>query len=365
MKQVKSSPSQDSGHSKQVCLSTTPEDEMAGLHASLFNLIVFSPDPDRTAYFRSLVEDIVDYFPCRVLFVEACSKRVDDCEGIVTDFNGYAQRKGPYLTGYEEVTLVYHPSQRDQISFRLLPYLLPDLPNYLIWGQDPTTEHDVLPALLPYTNRLIIDSEATDDLQRFTRQILGQIQGSNIDVIDLNWTRIKGWRDVVSEVFDTSVRVQQLSIAKELIIKYNGRQNPFFTHNEAQAIYLQGWLAAQLHWQLRSLERGSGVSTLQYSNGIRDTKVQLVAEDVDERSPGSILSLEIFGDGENHYTFERSPGQQVATVRVSSKTNCLLPFHLVLWGPERRYHFLRELFYCDPTTHYLHTLHTLSQQGWQ
>ena len=262
MKQPKTHSLSDKGLSKQVCLSTTPEDEMAGLHASLFNLVVFSPDPSRTPYFRSLVEDIVDYFPCRVLFTEACAKRDNPSKGITTEFNSYATRKGPYLTGYEEITLRYHPSQKEQLSFRLIPYLLPDLPNYLIWGQDPTTEHDVLPALLPYAHRLIIDSETTCDLQRFTRQILGQIQGSHIDVIDLNWTRIKGWRDVVSEVFDTPVRVQQLSLAEELIIKYNGRKNSFFTHNEVQAIYLQGWLAAQLHWQLRSLERGDGSTPL-------------------------------------------------------------------------------------------------------
>lgn len=351
--------------SKQVCLSTTPEDEIAGLHASLFNLVVYSPKPSRTPYFKSLVEDIVDYFPCRVLFVEACASSSEDCTGFAINFNSYAMRKGPYLTGYEEISLRCHSSQKEQIPFRLMPYFLPDLPIYLIWGQDPTTEYDILPTLLPVASRLIIDSEATDNLQRFTRQVQGQARGSNLDVIDLNWTRIKGWRDVIAEVFDTPSRVQQLSMAHKLVIKYNGRQDPFFSHNEIQAIYLQGWLAAQLHWQLRTLKRGAGNSQLNYHNGIQDMLVELIAEDVHERSPGSILSFEVWGEGDHHYAFKRLPGQQMATVQVSSTQTCQVPFNLVLWGSERRYHFLRELFYCDPTTHYLHTLHTLSQQGWK
>ena len=119
------------------------------------------------------------------------------------EFHSSAVRKGPYLTGYDEANIHFSPAQKAQIPFPVLPYLLPDLPVVLIWGQDPTAEQEILPHLLSVSNRLVYDSECAENLQRFSNRILAQSDASRTDLIDLNWVRMKGWRDAFDEVFDT------------------------------------------------------------------------------------------------------------------------------------------------------------------
>ncbi len=346
-----------------ISLDTCPEDKEVGLSSCLFNIVVFSPLPQRTKYFKGLVHSIVEHFPSRIHFAEM------DCRStapkVTVEFQSSAIRRGPYLTGYEEAIFHFTPEQRAQIPFLILPYLLPDLPVVLLWGQDPSTELEILPQLLKHSTRLIFDSETADNLQRFSARILAQAEASLVNLVDLNWARMKGWRDAFDEVFDTHGRLKQLRIAKKISITFNSREDDFFHKGAIQALYLQAWLASRLGWKLKHLEPGEPITRVTYSNGEDDTEIELCSEKYQESPPGSILSVEIEGGYEHHFSLKQKPGTEQATVHIASTEACELPFSVMISGPRLKYQFLKDLFYGGSSEHYLQTLQMLSQQDWK
>lgn len=177
----------------------------------------------------------------------------------------------------------------------------------LLRGQDPTTEHEILPHLLKFSSRLIFDSECADNLQRFSGRILALADSSPINLVDLNWVRMKGWRDAFDEVFDTPGRLEQLSLAKKVSITFNARTNDCFHKGAIQALYLQAWLAAQLQWKLRHLEPGDPITRIIYFNGVNDTEVELRTQVSEAVAPGSILGVDIEGGYDHQYCLKQKP----------------------------------------------------------
>ncbi|TXI40945.1 MAG: hypothetical protein E6Q59_02870 [Nitrosomonas sp.] len=349
--------------SKPINLETCSADQVGGFHAYLFNLVVFSPFKHRTPYLQRLVQSIADNFLSRVLFVE-----IDDTtpnSEPVIQFQSSALRKEPNITGYEEITFKVPKDQSEKVSFLLLPYLLPDLPVVMLWGQDPTTEHEILPQLIKFSNRLIFDSETAEDLARFSHRILTHADTTSTDLVDLNWARIKGWRDAFDEVFDCPARLEQLTLAKKISITYNSRQDEFFHHCTTQALYLQGWLSHQLGWKLRHLEPSKPTTRVVYFTGSGEAIVELRGIVSDERTPGAILGVEIEGAYENDFSLVEKSGTPQAMVHISSKETCELPFSVMISGPRLRYQFLKDLFYSRSSRHYLNTLRVLSHQDWK
>ncbi len=345
---------------KPIKLETCSEDRNSGLHACLFNLIVFSPSRHRSQYLEGVVQSVVENFPSRALFVE-----VDDSNNtITTEFRSSALRKGPYITGYEEIMFRVPKNECAKVPFVLLPYLLPDLPVVLLWGQDPTTEREILPHLIKYANRLIFDSENAENLQRFSHRVLAHADSSTTDLVDLNWARIKGWRDAFDEVFDSTARLEQLQLAKKIEITYNSRQDEFFHHCATQALYLQAWLSHQLGWKPRHLEPGDPATRIIYFNGSSDVTVELRSQESAERPPGSILRVEIAGAYDNCFSLQQKPGTQQAMVHISSTELCEMPFSVMIAGPRLRYQFLKDLFYSRSSRHYFNMLRVLSHQDW-
>lgn len=346
-----------------IKLNTASSDCSCGLNICLFNLVVFSGQKSRSEYYHNLVRSVVEHFPSRVLFVDI--ETDGEVSQVTTECASSAQRKGPSLTGNEEYVFHFPDNQREKVPFVLLPYLLPDLPVILFWGQDPTTEHEALPQLLKFSHRLIFDSESTENLQRFSQCILEQSDTSHTDLVDLNWARIKGWRDAFDEVFDSAARLEQLTLATKVVITYNSSENEFFHHTATQALYLQAWLAAQLGWKVRHLDPGDPVTRIVYFNGVNDTMIEISHQEAADRQPGEILSVDINGSSDNCFSLKLKSGTQQALVHIASNETCELPFSVMISGPRLRYQFLKDLFYGGSSQHYLNTLRTLSQQDWK
>lgn len=333
------------------------EERCNSLNTYLFNLIVYSPVKERSQYFYSLVEHIADHFPSRILFIEGAA---EEQQGIATEYHGVEQGEG-----CEQITFKVPQDQRDKISFVILPHLLSDLPVVSLWGQDPTTEQDVLPHLVKFSSRLIFDSDSADNLQRFSHRILALADASLVDLVDLNWARIKGWRDAFDEVFDSPARLEQLSLAKKITITYNGSKNQYQRCSAIQALYLQAWLAAQLGWKARHLEPADPITKIVYFNGVNDMHLELVSNEAKELPSGSILGIEIEGGHDQSFSLRLAPGMQQAIVHISSLEACELPFNVMISGPRLRYQFVKDLMYGRSSQHYLGTLHLLSQQDWK
>src|SRR5688572_12204280 len=100
----------------------------------LFNLVIYTAEEERTAYFGKLFAKISEKFPSNIIFIQAIDKPLPDKELVkkfVPENNNKSAKSG------EQFIIKAAPDQLSQVPFILLPMLLPDLPIYLIWGQNP------------------------------------------------------------------------------------------------------------------------------------------------------------------------------------------------------------------------------------
>jgi len=226
-----------------------------GSRSCLFNLIVYTHEPRRTAYFEGIVKIIKTQFPCRIISITGNPQAKESYFRVKM-----TTEKNSDGTGFacDHIYIDATGQDLNRVYFLLMPLFVPDLPIYLLWGQDPTTEYTILPHLEYFATRLIFDAETTEDLHQFSREMLNRMATSSIQVIDMNWARIGGWKEVLAEVCDSQERLDQLAKASSITLKYNNKPSDLFTHPETQAIYLQAWLAACLNWCYVNAEKNDG-----------------------------------------------------------------------------------------------------------
>ncbi len=343
-------------------LANASEGYYGSLEGCLFNLVIYVPDATKHEWLRGIADHVVSIFPSRIVFLE----QVGALEGSQpeTIISGPCTREGNGDKGHEEVSIRFQPEQRHQVPFMALPYLLPDIPVLLVWGEDPTQEPDILPHFVQAADRLIFDSDTSDNLQRFSHNLLAQREKLDLNLVDFNWVRIKGWRTALHKVFDTPEQIEDLKHASEIVISYNHRQDHPFQNSLTQAIYLQAWLAAQLGWRTRSVTNEASTHLVTYANGSVNPLIRLVPKCSEGHRAGTLICLDITTSKHQHYKIERVAGTCQASVSITSPEACQLPFTVMLRRPQRRFQFFKELFYSERSSIYFKMLRILTQQDW-
>ncbi|NGX57434.1 MAG: hypothetical protein K940chlam3_00325 [Chlamydiae bacterium] len=325
--------------------------------ASLFNFIIYTHEERRVPYFRDLVDTVIEKFPCRIIFIKGNTFEGED------EFHTEVTLKVTGSIACDHIEIHAGGKHLEQVPYYILPHLEPDLPIYLLWGQDPTSENEVLPRLMEYADRLIFDSECTAKLQEFSKNIIKNVQSFPCQVLDMNWARIAGWRNVIANGLDSPERIDQLCHAKEVTITYNDYQTEAFQHNQTQADYLQAWLATRLGWKLKSVSHGTK-TMLHYMTKGKDLTVRLVPTDIRSFSPGSITKFTVSTHDEHHFEFERHEEHpRQVLVNISSKDKCWIPFSLPLMTQSKGSAFIQELLYAHPSGHYLEMLEIISNEN--
>ncbi len=322
--------------------------------ASLFNFIIYTHEEKRVAYYREIVDTVIKKFPCRIIFVKGNTS--DEKDEFKTEIT--LKTAGPIACDHIEI----HAGGTHllQVPFYILPHLEPDLPIYLLWGQDPTSESEVLPQLVKFADRLIFDSECTDKIQKFSGKILSSLKSFSCQVLDMNWARLAGWRHVIASAMDSPERIDQLTHANEVTIVYNSHTTDAFSHTETQADYLQAWLATRLGWKYSSSSHDGNSTLLDYS-GIR---IRLTPQKASAFTPGSIISFIVSTEDAHQFNIERHEDNlRQVVVNISSKEKCWLPITMPILTHTKGPSFIRELLYAHPSYHYNEMLEIISNEN--
>lgn len=291
--------------------------------ACLFNLIVFSSLSSRTDYFRNIVQTVVEKFPCRVLFIssdpESSHPYLKTAVSVI--FSG--------SIACDNIDIGVSGTDLERVPFLLLPHLVPDLPTYLLWGEDPSKKNSLFAPLSNLATRLIFDSEAADNLSHFAKTLLNL---KNKDIADLNWARTEGWRDLAVSLFETA----SLAQAKKVRITYNCRKTLFFCHNKIQALYFSNWLCNRLHWKV---------------------KPEIIAVEWENLGPGNLIALDYETD-DNHIVQCKRLFDELHQVRVekSDLKKCDLPYQFVLGKSATGQSLAKEITRQGTSSHYLEVL---------
>jgi glucose-6-phosphate dehydrogenase assembly protein OpcA len=104
----------------------------------------------------------------------------------------------------EGIEITAGGAELSEVVHVLLPLMVPDLP-VVLWCRGGRAFTDpAIEALFPLADKIIFDSAAASDANA-ALQLLRSLRARGRRVADLTWTRLTGWREVLSQLFDDGV----------------------------------------------------------------------------------------------------------------------------------------------------------------
>ena len=334
------------------------------MRASLFNLIVYNQLSARTDYIRNIVQKIIEKFPCRILFIsfdpDASQNYLKTAVSVVTPLDAET------TIACDNIDIGVAGDNLQKVPFLLLPHIIPDLPVYLLWAEDPSSEHPLFQPLLNMADRVIFDSESADNLLSFAKTLLDLHSAHKIDIADLNWARTEGWRDLLASTFDSAERIDQLKSLKNLEISYNARETEFFCHLKIQSMYLLAWLSSQIGWKfLSSQKTASELSFLFNVSGDLPEQNQqstffIRSQAWEKLGPGTIISVNLESQDGHTYQCGRILQQyHHVSIQISMPHQCDLPYQFVLGQTATGQSLVKEICTKGTSEHYVTMLKEL------
>lgn len=326
------------------------------MRACLFNLIIYSKKSQRIGYLSEITQKIIEKFPCRIIFIthdETCSSH-----DLKTSVSVLTADEGEYEIVCDLIEIEVCSKDHPRVPFVILPHILPDLPIYLVYADDPSEKNPVAENLKNLASRIIFDSEGACSLPLFAKAVLGYHERCHGTIADLNWARTEGWRSLFASVFKGESCLEEIKHAKTIEMHYNSRETNYVCHTSIQSIYLTTWLAVQLGWTLKKIEKPL---IFHYESTFGPVEVSLHGDYKEEISPGRLLSIEIYTDQETHYSFTRR-GKCLHHVMIqkSSPKVCFLPTNYVLDKDVSGQSLVKEICHTGTSTHYTKVLALLS-----
>lgn len=329
-----------------------------GTQASLFTLIVYVDEEQRAEYLQGIIQSIIEKYPCRIIFIHL--DKTPSSDHLRVHVSSVQNDKSGTLVACDQINIEVGFKKSNRIIFLILPHILPDLPVYLLWGQDATTCNDTLSGLEKLADRLIFDAECTKDLKRFCLAILEKKKKLDTDLIDTNWALCGGWRDIITQAFNLEEHLEQLARSKQIVILYNNSTNKWVQQPEMQSIYIQGWIAARLKWEFKKMTADGANRAFTYSTLYGNVEVILTGRPVEKILPGSVFSFEVFSNQGYHFQLELDQKFSKVILNCSSPNLCELPTVLPLMDIRRGFTFMNEIFYSPSSQYYIEALELLS-----
>lgn len=338
-------------------LCESPKDKKH-IKACLFTLIIYAHEPKRIKYHQELIDNILDKFPCRIIFIQGESKPT---KYLHVDVANVTSGKAGTMVVCDQITIKSSHSELHRVPYIVIPHIVPDLPVYLLWSQTPFKEHMIFPALQPYASRIIFDSGCSENLHQFSEEMLQNLNLLKMDVMDINWALVSNWRDMLVQLFDAPARFSVLQKCKSLRITYNHVNTEIPHHQAIRAIYIQGWLASRLQWKYYDAEKVNGMTIISYMTKEHPSIVALCPKADDSLPPGAIISIELNSIDDQTFYVSRKQSLSQVVIHISSRDQCELPYTLPLPDVHQGLTFIKEIFYHKLGNHYHDMLKLISK----
>lgn len=325
------------------------------IRASLFNLVFFSTKSPREEYLRKVAYNTLEKFPARVFFLSSDPTLPDSLK---TAVSVVSTKQGEFDITCDLIEIDTSGKEEDKIPFLLLPHLIPDLPIFLVWPEDPSKNDKLFEELKGFATRIIFDSEASENLTLFADSILTKKQNNHFEIADLNWARFESWRSLINSTLSTPTIIEKLQKTSAITITYNAEETPFFCHTKIQAIYLQAWIASRLKW--KAVPQKEGNSTFTYEAPEGPLQVQLKEIKSNKLPPGMIVSLEIeTTEGESFAFSRKEDAPDRISFKHSTPTECSLMSHIEVSKRESGQSLVKEICHKGTSEHYIEALQTI------
>jgi len=176
------------------------------------------------------------------------------------------------------------------------PLVGDDLPCWVWWNSSLDEPLDMLEALAPLPRRLVIDTSLGSP-RRCLDVLVARIDAGQA-VNDLNWLRLRSWRESLAMVFDPPSRRDALAHVVQLDIDVEG-------DHPVKGLLLAAWIADRLGWHLvasrpipadsgSSSESGGIAAEFERTDGVSvQFRLMPVPMGMPKAHPGAILGLRL------------------------------------------------------------------------
>ena len=197
-----------------------------------------------------------------------------------------------------------------QDGMTILEPLLPDsMPAWVWWNGFLDEAPQLMERLTCAPRRLIIDT-AVGDPRQCLDLLRNRVEAGQA-VNDLNWLRLRSWRETLAMVFDPPERRDALSHITRIDIDVEG-------HHPAQGLLLAAWIAERLGWDLQGTEAIEGGSSAQFRrpDGAQVT-FQLMAVPMGQPNvhAGQMVGLRLIAEPDN--------GQGMCVILCADSGGCM------------------------------------------
>ena len=194
----------------------------------------------------------------------------------------------------EIITLHVRGKAADHLDALVDPILVSGVPTYLWWLGTPPFRKKELLDVLRVADGLVVDSAQFEEPYRSFVGLsrLLKIAHHRLGLADLQWSRLRPWRETIAQFFSPLDRRAFLSGISEVGIDYAGEGRG----NRIAATLITGWMAAALGWKLKRAAAGAGgVVVAHYEAGGRSVEVDFRSVVREHLAPGELGAVRIGG----------------------------------------------------------------------
>ena len=194
----------------------------------------------------------------------------------------------------EIVSLHIHGAAADHIGPLVDPLLVSGVPTYLWWMGMPPFGKGELHEALRICDALVFDSSRFEEPYHAFRGLskLITIAHERLGLADLQWSRLRAWRESLAQFFTPFDRRPFLTGIAELGIDYAGDGRG----NRIGAAFITGWMAGALGWKLQRATSGAGgIVAAYYRAGQRTVEVHFRSVRKEHLAPGELSAVRVAG----------------------------------------------------------------------
>jgi glucose-6-phosphate dehydrogenase assembly protein OpcA len=215
--------------------SAAPESQ-AVLRACAMTLVVVAEESGEAVRIAEVIGDVMRDYPNRAVIV-----RVREGGEPMLDCHVTAQCWMPLGTRQqiccEQIEVTVSDSNLPGLIPILLAIAAPDLPRVLWCRSARIFRLPAMAALFQRADKVIVDSAGFPDARTALEELRSQVARGH-RVMDLSWTRITRWREIVAEIFEDPARLELARTMRRVVVEHAGNGTP------ATAYYLAAWVMA-------------------------------------------------------------------------------------------------------------------------
>ena len=266
------------------------------MRTSVLTLVVIAPRPETSERAMAAINALHQRHPSRAIVVSP-----GDFDGPASmDAHIYAEcriaERSDAEVCTEQILIKVGGELSQHLSRVVAPLLIHDLPVVLWWPDDPSFGTRQFREIAGLADRLLVDTGGFAEDGRHRLAGLASVIAEGVVVCDIGWLRLSLWRELLAGLFDHPLLTREADSIRSVRVDF---ARPGAALHLARALYITGWLAGQLGWEIRQpVERDEDDSYRGLlRRGRREIRIELrpVRPPVDaaSHSPGSLLGIDI------------------------------------------------------------------------